>query len=199
LGLLLRGPEDRLERGPEMNMKDEAELGLAVHWVQQALFSAYEDNCPFRPVKTGRQSLRWTSELESLRREVRRLLTSARQITIRIVGNFIERLSRDIERRYERLPKRLGELSVALLITYLDQLGYTGLYLGTLRSGWDFWWLLLLSVRNLRGKPWISCLLLTSPPQWLYRGMPYPPLLTAPNVWTGRWLRRLSPMGEWYG
>jgi hypothetical protein len=40
--------------GPEMNMEDEAGLGLAVHWVQQALISVYEDNCPLRPVKTGR-------------------------------------------------------------------------------------------------------------------------------------------------
>jgi len=45
--------KDRLERGPEMNMKNEAALGLAIHWVQQALISAYEDNCTLRPVKTG--------------------------------------------------------------------------------------------------------------------------------------------------
>jgi hypothetical protein len=57
--------------GPEMKMKYEAGLGLAVHWVQQALISAYEDNCPLRSVKTGRQYLRWTSELDSLRRGVR--------------------------------------------------------------------------------------------------------------------------------
>jgi hypothetical protein len=50
-----------------MNMKDEAGLWLAIHWVQQALISAYEDNCPLRPVKTGRQSLKWIVELESLR------------------------------------------------------------------------------------------------------------------------------------
>jgi len=31
-----------------------------------------------------------------------------------IVGNFMERLSGNIERRYERLPKRLGGPSVAL-------------------------------------------------------------------------------------
>jgi hypothetical protein len=37
---------DRLERGPEMNMKNEEGLGLAVHWVQQPLISAYEDICP---------------------------------------------------------------------------------------------------------------------------------------------------------
>jgi hypothetical protein len=49
---------DRLERNPEMNLKNEAGLGLAIHWAQQALISAYEDNCPLRPVKTGRQSLK---------------------------------------------------------------------------------------------------------------------------------------------
>ena len=52
-------------------MKDEAGLGLAIDWVQQALISAYEDNCPLKPVKTDRQSLRWTMESEALRRGVR--------------------------------------------------------------------------------------------------------------------------------
>jgi hypothetical protein len=56
-----------------MDLKNQAGLGLAIHWLQQALISACEDNCPLRPVKTGRQSLKWTVELESLRREVRRL------------------------------------------------------------------------------------------------------------------------------
>jgi len=37
---------EKLERGPEMSMKDEAGLGLAIHWIQQALISAFEDNCP---------------------------------------------------------------------------------------------------------------------------------------------------------
>jgi hypothetical protein len=64
---------DQLERGPEMDIKNETQLGLAIHWVQQALISAYEDTCPARPVKTGRQSLKWTVELESLIREVRQL------------------------------------------------------------------------------------------------------------------------------
>jgi len=70
--------KDRLERGPEMNMKSETGLGLAIHWVQQALISAYEDNCPLGPVKTGRQSLKWTLEFESLRRGVRRLFNKLR-------------------------------------------------------------------------------------------------------------------------
>jgi hypothetical protein len=69
---------DRLETSPEMDLKNEAGLELPVHWVQQALISAYEDNCPIRPVKTGRQSLKWTVELESLRREVRRLFNKCR-------------------------------------------------------------------------------------------------------------------------
>ena len=56
-----------------MDIKDEPGLGLAVDWVQQALVSGYEDNCPLKPVKTGRQSLRWTIELETLRRGVQRL------------------------------------------------------------------------------------------------------------------------------
>ena len=53
-------------------------MGLAIHRVQQALISAYEDNCPLRPVKIGRQSLKRTEELESLRREVRRLFNKYR-------------------------------------------------------------------------------------------------------------------------
>ena len=53
-----------------MAMRDEARIGLAIQWVQQALITTYEDNCPLRPV---RKSLKWTSEIESLRREVRRL------------------------------------------------------------------------------------------------------------------------------
>jgi hypothetical protein len=69
---------DRLERGPEMNMKDEAGLGLAVRWVRQALISAYEDNCTLRPDKTGSQSLKWMAELQSLRRGARQLFNKCR-------------------------------------------------------------------------------------------------------------------------
>jgi hypothetical protein len=41
------GLKSRVERGPEMNMKDEAGLGLAVLFVQQTLISAYEADYPF--------------------------------------------------------------------------------------------------------------------------------------------------------
>ena len=61
-----------------MRMEDEAGLGLAVHWIQQVLITAYEDNYPLRSAKNGRKSLKWTSELESLRREVRRLFNRCR-------------------------------------------------------------------------------------------------------------------------
>jgi len=54
---------EKLDGGPVMSMKDEAGLGLAIHWIQQALIS----------IRKGRISLRWTLELELLRREVRRL------------------------------------------------------------------------------------------------------------------------------
>ena len=67
------GLKRRVERGLEMNVTDEAGLGLAVLFVQQALISAYEANCPFKPAKTGRSSLKWTFELESLRRGVGQL------------------------------------------------------------------------------------------------------------------------------
>jgi hypothetical protein len=53
---------DRLERDPEMDMKIVAGMGLAIHWVQKALVLTYENNCPLRPVKMGRQSLKWTTE-----------------------------------------------------------------------------------------------------------------------------------------
>jgi len=58
LGSFKKDLRDQLERGPEMDMKSEAGLGLAIHWVQQAIILAYEDKCPLRPVKLGRQSLK---------------------------------------------------------------------------------------------------------------------------------------------
>jgi hypothetical protein len=70
--------KERLERGPGMDMKSEAGLGLAVHWVQQALVLTYEDNCPLKPIKVGRQTLKWTTELELLRKEVRWLFNKCR-------------------------------------------------------------------------------------------------------------------------
>jgi hypothetical protein len=72
------GVKGILERGPEMNMKDEAELGLAILSVQQALILAYEKNCPLKPVRTGKHSLKWTYELKCFRREARRFFNKCR-------------------------------------------------------------------------------------------------------------------------
>jgi hypothetical protein len=62
-----------------MNIGNEEGLGLAMQWVQHALITAYEDNCPLRPVKTARSSLKWTAELQSLRRGVRRLFNNSQR------------------------------------------------------------------------------------------------------------------------
>jgi hypothetical protein len=73
LGLLLGGSGSTLEQAPEMDLKDEAGLGLAISFVQGALIMAYEDNCPLKIGRKGKCPLKLTSNLESLRREVRRL------------------------------------------------------------------------------------------------------------------------------
>jgi len=133
-----------------MNMKNEAGLGLAIHWFQQALISAYEDNCPLRPVKTSRQSLKWTVEVESLRR-VRRLFNKCRSDK----NPHSWEPYRDAQRKYRkegRLLRMLGGPSVVPLMTYLGQLGYTGLFVGTIRLSWDLWWFLRIGVGSPKGK-----------------------------------------------
>jgi len=47
------GLKDRLEQCLEMNVIDEAGLGLSVRFVQQVVISACEDSCPLQPVNTG--------------------------------------------------------------------------------------------------------------------------------------------------
>jgi hypothetical protein len=68
-----------LGRGPIINIGNEAGFGLAMQWVQHAPVTAYEDNYHLRAVKTDRSSLKWTAELESLRRGVRRLFNKTRK------------------------------------------------------------------------------------------------------------------------
>ena len=98
-----------------MNMKDEAGLGPYIHWVQQALIPAYENNCPRRPLKTGRQSLKWTSELESLRRGVRRIFKKCRRDNNSHNWELYREAQRRYRRKSERLLKMLGGLSVVPL------------------------------------------------------------------------------------
>jgi hypothetical protein len=99
-GSFRAGLRENLERGPEVNMKDVAELGLAVRWVQQALISAYEDNCPltFRHIKKRRKSRRWTSELQFLRREVRWLFNKCWADN----NPHSPKLYREAQRRYRK-------------------------------------------------------------------------------------------------
>ena len=76
-----------------MYLKIETGLGLEFHRVQQAFVLAYDNNCPLKTITTGRQTLKWTTELKSLRRGVRRLFSICRSLRIRIVWTSIERLS----------------------------------------------------------------------------------------------------------
>ena len=66
--------------------------------------------------KVGK-SLRWTSELESIRREVNKL-TSAGLTTFRVLGNSVEGLSRDMERGY-LYPNR-GHSSILMRLQQSD-------------------------------------------------------------------------------
>jgi hypothetical protein len=59
-------------------MENETGLGFAVQWIQQYLVTACEENCPFRPTKNDRKSLKWSPEVASLRREVGRLFNTCR-------------------------------------------------------------------------------------------------------------------------
>ena len=139
----------RLERGHEMDMKSEAGLGLAIHWVQQALILPYENNCPLRPVKTSSQSWKWTAELESLRRGVRRLFNACRSNK----NPHSWDLYREAQRITGRLLRMLGGPSVALLMTYLGQSNYIGLFLGTLKLSWALWWPRRAGVRSPKRIP----------------------------------------------
>jgi hypothetical protein len=81
-----------------MSMKGEAGLRLAIHWIQQALISAFEDNCPLQPIRKGKKSLRWTRGLELLRREVRRLFNRCRAKN----KPHSWELYREVQRRYRK-------------------------------------------------------------------------------------------------
>ena len=94
---------------------------------------------------------RWTPELASLGREVRRFFNRCRADSNSASGNSTERLNGCIGGRYVGLPKRPGGPSVAPSMTYLGRLGYIGPYLRTLKPSWDPWWLLPESARNPRG------------------------------------------------
>jgi len=47
----------------------------------------------------------------------------------------------------------LGGPSVAPLMTYLGQLDYIGLFLGTIKLSWVLWWLRRVAEHSPKGKP----------------------------------------------
>jgi hypothetical protein len=108
-----------------MNMKEEAGMGVAIHCIQRALVSAFEDNCPLRPIRKGRKSLRWTQELELLRKEMRRLFNRCR------AKNDPEswELYRVAQRRYRKEVRKASKETwrslLVLSTTYLEQPGFT--------------------------------------------------------------------------
>jgi hypothetical protein len=137
---------ERLER-PEMRMKNEAGLELPDRWIQQALIQAYEGNCPQRPVRNGKKSLKWTVELQRLRREVRWLFNKCR------ANNDTHSWEhyREGQRRYRKEVRKASKETWRAFCSSMRDLP---------RS--VPWWLLPESIRNLKGKTWISCLPVTS-------------------------------------
>jgi len=120
-GSFRRDLREKLERGPKMNIEDEAGLGLAVHWIQQALISAYEDNCPLRPARGEMKSLRWTSELESFRREVRRLFNRCRTNN----NSHSWELYREAQRRYRKEVRKASKETWRTLCSSINVLPRT--------------------------------------------------------------------------
>jgi len=179
-----------------MNMKDEAELGLAVYWVQQALISAYEDNCPLRPVKTGRQSLWWTSELESLRRGVRWLFNKCQ------ADNNPHRweLYREAQQRYRKEGRKASKQTWRAFCSSVNNLPRSARLRRAVSRDPKIRLGSLVAPSGERAQSegeTLDLLLVTHFPNSV--AVEREALSAVPNVWTGRWLRRLSPMGEWYG
>jgi len=173
---------DKLERGPELSMEDEAGLGLAVHWIQQALITAYEDNCPLRPAKNGRKSLKWTSESESLRREVRRLFNRCRADN----KSSSWEVYRGTQRKYRKEVRKASNETWRTFCSSINDLPRSArLHRALSRDPKTKLGFLVAPTgehTQSEVKPWISSLLPTSPTQPLWKGVQYPPLPAAPHV-----------------
>ena len=79
--------------------------------------------------------------------------------------------------------------SVTLLMTFPFRLSYTGLFLETLRSSWDLWWLFWGGVDNPKGETLEILLVIHFPNSVITEDVAAPILPAMPNVWTGGWLR----------
>jgi hypothetical protein len=107
-----------LGRGPMMNIGNEAGFGLAMHWVQHALITAYEDNCTLRPVKTDRGSLKWTAELEYLTRGVRGLFNKSR----RDQNPHSWKLYREDQRKYRKEVRKASKENLRTFCSSINDL-----------------------------------------------------------------------------
>jgi hypothetical protein len=82
--------------GLRKTIKNESALELAISLFQGAVITAYEGNGPLKFGRKGKCSLRWTSKLESLRREVRRSLIKVVEMELLKVGYTIQGGSEEI-------------------------------------------------------------------------------------------------------
>ena len=153
------------------------------------------DNCPLRPVRRGRKSLRWTSELGSLRREVRPLFNRCQANN----NSYSWELYRETQRRYRKEVRKASKETWRNFCTTISDLPRTArlhrdpkIRLGSLVAP---------SGERMQSEGETLDLLLAThfPNSLLWRGERYPPLPAVPNVQTGRWLRRLLPTEEWDG
>jgi len=153
----LRGDlTDKLERGPELSMQDEAGLGLPVQWIQQTLVTVYEENCPIRPNKNGRISLKWTPELAPLRREVIQLFIRYRADN----KSSSWELYRQAQRRYREEVRKASKETWRNFCGSIKHISRSArLHRSLSRDPKTK----LRERTQSEGKPWISYLLLTSP------------------------------------
>jgi len=104
-------------------MKAEAGLQLAILSLQQTLISAKENNCPLKPVTTGKHGVRWNPELKSLRR-----------------GAEFWGLCTEVQRGYRKEVRKDSREALRAFCSSVNdfprRLGFIGLFLGTLRSSW---------------------------------------------------------------
>jgi hypothetical protein len=178
-------------------MKDEAGLGLAIHWIQQTLVSAFEDNCPLRPMRKGKKCLRWTIELEILRREVRRLFNICR------ANNDCCELYRENQRRYRKEVPRASREKWRSFVSSINELPRAARIHKALSRGSKIRMGSLVSLSGLRTQSEVETLdlLLAThfPGSISVEGERYPLPAAVPTGCTGKWQRGWIHIKVWSG
>ena len=190
---------DTLERGPELSMEDEAGLWLAFQWIQQALVTAYEENCPIRPTKNGRKSLRWSPELASLRREVRQLFNRCRAYN----KSFSWELYREAQRRYRKEVRMASkEIWTGICVSINDLPRSARLHRAISRvPKTKLGSLVAPTGERTQSEGEILDLLFAThfPESDFVEGGGYPPLPAVPHAWSVGWLLGSSSIAGWSG